>query len=271
MIVFEGTQTEATLEQQLGDFAAGSYVLSVEAISEETVVVREQVAFSVSFGETGPGEEKPGKPGKWPGGPGGKFPGRVAGGRPSGMPSRASGSSGSLSGVAGIAPGADSEAGFQITAGEALTDDHVSGTKDMRLYGALALSLPDEPMTELILGDVPLGVCLDGGSRTFTAQIDGDKLVLTAEGEGRVWMLNGLALKLLMRSGIAELSLNAAAQTIAFPTDLTLCGSAYADLCAEGMGSGDYQYYIFAEGVFVSVDGRDYRLDASGELVPMEG
>ena len=50
----------------------------------------------------------------------------------------------------------------------------------------------------------------------------------------------------------------------------SILGMRYAALCAEGCVSSDYDYSVSASGVSVCVDGREYRLDASGQLLTTE-
>ena len=140
----------------------------------------------------------------------------------------------------------------------------------MRLYGTLDLVLPETSMTELTVDDIPMGVSLELGEQSFNAKIDGDTLVLTAEAEGEMWTMNGLALKTLARSGIDTIVLTSADASVAFPTAPALSGTVYAGLCAEGYVSSDYLYIVVPESVCVSVDGRYYTLEDNGELLPME-
>ena len=125
-------------------------------------------------------------------------------------------------------------------------------------------------MTRLTLGETALEVALDGGESAFTAQLEGDRLILAPEGDGEVWTLNGYALRALNRSGIAAVELALGADTAAFPTDYMPRGDVYAELCAAGYVSSDYDYSVSASGVSVCVDGRTYRLDASGQLLLTE-
>ena len=84
------------------------------------------------------------------------------GGRPSG------------SGAKGGGSDEAQEQGFTITPGEALTNTHTSGDKDMRLYGAVVLALDDTAaMTRLTLDGTALDIRLSDDS-PFTASIDED-------------------------------------------------------------------------------------------------
>ena len=139
------------------------------------------------------------------------------------------------------------------------------------LYGALAPEPAEGAMTRMTLGGTALEITLDGGESAFTAQAEGDRLILVPQGDGAVWTLNGYAIKALNRSGIAAVELTLGADTVAFPTDFAPRGDIYAALCAEGCVSSDYDYSVSASGVSVCVDGREYRLDASGQLLTTEG
>ena len=242
-VVYSVAQTEPAVVLDLSTYKTGSYVLVVEAVSGEAVVAWGQYAFSLASGS--------GFPGGFPGGFGGGFPGRGGSG---GAPD-------------GAAEGEDP--GFQVTPGEALAGSHTAGTKDLQLYGAVALTLPDGAMTELILGDTSLGIVLDGGSGSFTATIDGGRLTLTADGGG-TWSFNGRALRILSDSGIETLVLKNRDGARVIATAQPLAGDLYARLCAAGVASSDCDYRVTAAGTRVTVDGRAYRVDDSGAMTPME-
>ena len=140
----------------------------------------------------------------------------------------------------------------------------------MQRYGTVSLTLPDEAMTELVLGDTALGIVLDGGREAFTAAIDGTRLTLTADGGG-VWSFNGRALRILSDSGIDTLVLENRGGAHDIATARPLAGDVYARLCAEGVVSSDYDYQVSDAGTRVSVEGRVYRVDESGAMTPMEG
>ena len=152
----------------------------------------------------------------------------------------------------------------------ALTSAHTSGTKDMRLYGAVELTISDEPMTRLTLGDAALQIGLAEAGATFAAAIDGDKLTLTTDSDSD-WTLNGSALKTLMRSGVCTLALENGSKRVELSTEPALTGGIYARLCAEGYVSSDYDYRIGGEEILVTVSGSAYRLSDAGELIPTEG
>ena len=244
-------QIETEYELSLDTLQAGRYLFAVEAIVSEEAVARGEYAFALSKGETSPDMPPDGPPDR-------QFPS----GRPTGGFSKGGG----RGGVA-----AEPEQGFHVTPGEALTSSHVSGTKDMRLYGAVELTLSGEPMTELVVGGAALDVVLDGGNAAFTAVLEEDGLRLVPEGDGDAWTLNGLTLKILSQSGVETLELSLNGSGIRLTTGQTPQGDVYARLRAEGYASSDYTYTVSEDGIRVSVEGREYRLDDSGALIPLEG
>ena len=170
----------------------------------------------------------------------------------------------------GSAKGGGSEAaqeqGFTITPGEALTNTHTSGNKDMRLYGAVVLALDDAAeMTRLTVDDTALDIRLSDDS-PFRASVENDTLSLTPAGDAEAWLLNGGALKTLARSGITSLKLALNEGTVDFPTQPVLTGNNYAALRAAGWASGDYRYTVTANGVTLTVGDRTYVLADTGEL-----
>ncbi len=182
------------------------------------------------------------------------------GGKPSG------GGRSSGGGAKGGGADAAQDQGFTITPGEALTNTHTSGDKDMRLYGAVTLALDDAAaMTCLTLDGTALDIRLSDDS-PFTASIEDGALALTPAGNAEAWLLNGGALKTLARSGIDTLKLILNDATVDFPTQPTLSGSNYAALRSAGWASGDYRYAVTANGVTLTVGDRTYALADTGEL-----
>lgn len=230
------------LEISAADWATGPYTLRIGAVQADGSVVWGELVFAIA--------QQPG------GRPGGSFPGGFGGSRPSGGFAAAGGG--------GDAPG--EEQGFRVTPGEALTDAHASGTKDMRLYGSVALETGDAPMQALELGGASPDVMLDGGAQRFTARIDGERLYLTPVDGGNQWQLSGAALKTLKISGISVLVLAIDDAEIGFDTEMKLSGAVYGELCASGYVSKDYLWTVDASGVTAAVDGAEYRLNADGNL-----
>ena len=241
--VYSAVTTDTALTLPLEKLAAGQYTLTVEAMKGDRAVARAELTFRIDdAGQKPEGQQPQGS-----------------------MPKR----SGAQGGAQG--DGAEAAQGFRVTPGEALVSTHISGTRDMRIYGAVALTLDtDGAMTELVLGGTPLGIVLDGGDAAFTGIIEGDTLTLAAEA-GEIWTLNGRALKTLSVSGIARLVLCAGTGRVELDTAQALQGDVYARLRGEGFVSGDYNYQISDAGILITVAGSAYRLDDAGELMPMEG
>ena len=241
--VYSAETTDTALTLPLEKLAAGQYTLTVEAMKGDRAVARAELTFRIDdAGQKPEGQQPQGS-----------------------MPKR----SGAQGGAQG--DGAEAAQGFRVTPGEALVSTHISGTRDMRIYGAVALTLDtDGAMTELILGGTPLGIVLDGGDAAFTGIVEGDTLTLAAEA-GEIWTLNGRALKTLSASGIARLVLCAGTGRVELDTAQALQGDVYARLRSEGFVSGDYNDQISDAGIRITVAGSAYRLGDAGELTPMEG
>ena len=241
--VYSAVTTDTALTLPLEKLAAGQYTLTVEAMKGDRAVARAELTFRIDdAGQKPEGQQPQGS-----------------------MPKR----SGAQGGAQG--DGAEAAQGFRVTPGEALVSTHISGTRDMRIYGTVALTLDtDDAMTELVLGGTPLGIVLDGGDAAFTGIVEGGTLTLAAEA-GEIWTLNGRALKTLSASGIARLVLCAGTGRVELDTAQALQGDVYARLRSEGFVSGDYNYQISDAGIRITVAGSAYRLGDAGELTPMEG
>ena len=264
----------------LTGLAAGSYTAILTAVSGDSTVA--EVRFGIAIlpaeateqqpDEAPEGEEREQDEEKPDGErPDGEKPDedRQGGGSRGGAPS-GSRSGGSRSGGSGSQEQSEAQQGFRVTPGEALTTAHSAGTRDMTPYGAATLTLPDEPMNRLTLGDEALDIVrADGGD--FTGNVYDSFLSLTAIGDCDAWTLNGYALKTLALSGIDALELVSGNDSVALPTTLSLRGDAYARLCAEGYVSRDYEYTVSADGISVAVAGGNYRLEADGTLAATEG
>ena len=258
--VLSAGQAEAAYRLDVTELPEGRYVLRVEAVSGGEIVARGRYAFEIAP-EAAAHEDGP-REGKGPGSGAGS-----AGGRRSGGSSGKSGASGR--GLSGGGAGSEAAQGFRVTPGEALAGSHVSGTKDMRLYGTVALAASDEMICAYSLGGEAPDIVLDDDSGLFTAAIENGRLTLASDAEG-TWSLSGLSLRVLARSGIGTLALQCGDSTILLDTAQPLNGSCYARLCAEGYASSDYEYAISSDGVRVTVGGDSYRLDGA-ELVPIKG
>lgn len=241
-----GRQSEASVTLTLEGRAAGRYTLTVTALLGENAVASAQVAIDLTQS------------------------GQPEGGMPQGGGGHGGGKSGGSGGKSqGGSEAAEQEQGFHVTPGTALTGNHASGTKEMRLYGALELTAPEEAMTTLTLGGEALDIALEDGT-PFTAVVDGDTLILTAE-VGEAWQLNGLALKRLAGSGIETIILNTGEWQAELAAGEALRGDIYARLRGEGVTSSGFDYVVSGEGVLVTVNGETYRLDDENALIPMEG
>ena len=247
--VVEGSQAETDYVLWTSSMQEGSYRFTVEAVKDGVAVAQGEYTFSLAFAEGGPGG----------GGPG------------SGGPSGGGGSRGGSRSGSGGGAAAEQETGFRITPGDALTGSHTSGNKDMTLYGTVTLDLPETAMTQLCMGDAELGICLENGEQFFTAAIEGDRLILTPETTGKRWVLNGLSLGILARSGIASITLGTDDGSVDLPTAWQLQGRTYSQLCSKGYVSADYDYIITEESILVRIAGCLYRVDDSNELIPTEG
>ena len=194
---------------------------------------------------------------------GGVVPG--GGGSPSGggFPSRGGFSAGGMPSASGEAP-ADEE--LHITPGEALTDSHASGTKEMQLYGTVALEPSNEAATALVMGGETLPVQLVGGDGAFTAALDGQTLILTPQNGGTLWSLDGRTLKTLMDSGVESIVFELNGAQMELDTAAELCGENYGALRARGFVSKDFFWTLSADGIRIQADGETWSLGENGEL-----
>ncbi len=248
--VYSGQTEEATVTVPLSGLAAGTYTVTVVALRDGEAAARGQLSFNIPSQDEKSEEDqgKDGKQGDQPQG-GGQRSGRQKGGASKG----------------GDAQEADQ--GFHITPGEALIGTHTSGNRDMRLYGAVALTLDTEnPMNVLTLGDTVLDIRLSDGG-LFTATIEENVLALVPQDKAQAWLLNGYALKTLALSGVTSLRLTLDDMTVEFPTLPELSGSNYGMLCAAGRTSRDYSYAVSSNGCTVTVADQSYQLTVDGELV----
>ena len=246
-----GSRTEAaTVTVPLSDLAAGTYTVTVVVLRDGEAVAKGQLSFNIPSQDEKSEEDqsKDGKQGSQPKGGGQK-------------------SGGQKGGAAKGGDAQEADQGFHVTPGEALIGTHTSGTRDMRLYGAVALTLDTEsPMSVLTLGDTALDIRLSDGG-LFTASIEEDVLALVPQDNAQAWLLNGYALKTLALSGVTRLRLTLDDVTVDFPTLPELSGGNYGMLCAAGRTSRDYSYSVSSNGCTVTVAGQRFQLTAEGELV----
>ena len=264
--VYSGKTEDTALTLCVASLSANRYTVTVKALKDGKAVGKARLVFEIQKGDAEgtevwtpegeiPEDETPESETPEGGIPGGGSPG--GGRRSGGAKGGASGGSGEQTEV---------EQGFHITAGEALTSSHTAGSRDMRLYGAVALSLEEgTAMTALTLGGEALEIALkDGGS--FTAGVEENVLTLTPEGISDAWTMNGYALKALSRSGVETLRLNLNGGTVDFPTRPALTGDVYGALCASGYVSRDFTFTVDQNGVTVAAAGQTWTLNESGEL-----
>ena len=218
--------------------ADGGYTLKLQALAVDGTLAEGRLSFRLVHKEGGmpPG----GNPGRAPGG--GNGGGNPGGGSPVEDP------------------------GFKVTPGVALTASHSSGSKDMLIYGAVALETEDGAQTELVLGGTKLEITLDDGAG-FTAVLDGAELTLTPAEGSAVWHLSGLALKTLSLSGVESLRLVTDGLAVEVPTAPELTGAEYARLRARGYVSKDYAFSVTAEGITAAVADAVYDITENYELI----
>lgn len=253
---YSGRTDECALTLPLKGLEAGAYTVTVDALKGDESVAKAQLAFVIASQSKDSEDEQSEEQQE------GEQQGEQQGGKPQG-----GGSKGGGSGTKGGDGTSEEEQGFSVTPGEALVNTHTSGTRDMSLYGAIALTLDGEgPMTRLTLGGTILDIRLSDDG-LFTASFEEDMLALTPQGEGRAWLLNGLALKTLAISGVSTLRLALDGGTVDFPTEPALTGVNYGALRAAGWASAYYCYAVAADGVTLSVAGRTYVLTEEGELL----
>lgn len=252
---------EMRLEINAAEWLQGPCTLRIGAVLLDETIAWGSIDFAVAQ------QQQNGRPG------GGFNGGGFGGARPGGFSGGSGRSAGGSAGTVGSAPGSEmsEESDFRVTPGEALTDDHASGTKNMTLYGTVALEVEETPMQALTVGGVALDVTLDSGLQPFTASIEESCLILTPEAEGEQWQLSGAALKTLCNSGIEALILVVDDSKIALETGTELSGAVYGKLCAAGYVSKDYLWQVDARGTEITVGDARYRLNASGELEPLGG
>ena len=155
---------------------------------------------------------------------------------------------------------------LNITPGEAITRQHAAGSKDMTLYGTVALTTEETPGTQLRLGGETLEVSC--GGTPVAASVAGDTLTLRADGTD--WRISLKALHTLRDSGINTLRLSLQDGSIRqLETDLEPSGRQYGLLRAAGLVSKDFTLCPDPEGDgwTVEADGRAFDL-AGTELIP---
>ena len=196
----------------------------------------------------------------------------IAGGFPGGGRGGMGGFGGKRSGGAGGAGDmTEAKMGFRVTPGEALTSSHASGSADATAYVCSTIESTEEAVRALVLESTQAEITLDGGESAFTAIVEDGQLTLTPESGGSEWRLSALAMTTLAASGVERVVFELDAFSCSLPSELSLSGSVYASLRAQGYVSKDCVLSITTQGLSVDVAGSKYSINQSGELVSLEG
>lgn len=147
--------------------------------------------------------------------------------------------------------------GFSVTPGKALTSTHSMGTKDMQLYGTVALKVDRWQSTQLSMGGEELDVTCGGAY--FDATLRQGVLTLKSQSDG--WAITQAALKTLNRSGVSEVVVTDGEDSLTLPTDTDFTGTVYAGLRAQGCASSDFVFGVTDGGWTVQVDDITYDLN----------
>ena len=176
-------------------------------------------------------------------------------------------SSGRTSGrSSGRSSGNSSKSSSSITAGKALTSTHASGTGDLTPHNAIVLVLDDAQMPSLMLGDTQLDLSISEG--LFTAQTDNRTLILMTQEENSSYSFSQAALNLLNNSGIDEIELVRAQETVRIATDLELTGYLYGRYRSQGYVSSDFIFHVCGEQILISIEDTLFHLSDESQLVP---
>lgn len=123
-------------------------------------------------------------------------------------------------------------------------------------YNALSLSLPDEPMERLVVGDKQLELSAEddsGAIRAFHAvftELEGETaLTLTPEqtpgAKTCVWTFNGEVCRLLANSGVEYLAFYDGGNVTALPTSGFVAGTDYARLRGNGVPTRKFWFKLW--------------------------
>ena len=259
--VYTSSETQTTLTIPVSALANETYTMTVSAYAFKPddegydvnkPLMQMQIQFVLTQSQVNPDGGFPSGGGTTPSG--GSFPsGIISGGTISGGDMQD-----------GMMP---EEQGFHVTPGEALTDSHASGDKTMTPFGAVEIALSEDSMTKLTVDETTLDIVLDDEQSAFYAAQYEDALILTPEADGEEWSVSMFALKTLGRSGVDSVKLVLGETTIEIPTDLSLNGTIYGKLSAQGYVSKDYTLTVTAQGINVLVAGQEYTIDENNELV----
>lgn len=245
VLSFQGEITSNRVELSSAAYAQGQYSIYVGAVFADESISWGSAQFKLMNGQM--------QPNGFPGGFHGGFSG---GGRPGNL---------------GFSELPESEKGFHVTPGEALTSAHAAGSKDMTAYTDAGLNPTDEIRSELILGDTQSKILLDNGNTSFRMELSDAKLLLCPESQGSCWNLSVLALNTLKSSGIDSICLQLNGTSITISTDMQFSGAVYGSLRTQGYVDKDFAISVSENGLWLSIAGNQYSINDSGELIPLEG
>ena len=114
-------------------------------------------------------------------------------------------------------------------------------------------TVPDGPVTALMLGETELGISLDGGEASFTATLADGVLTLTPVEAGDEWRLNSEALAGLYAQGIDAVALTLDGETSRVDT------AEATETDAEEAEVPEVLWIVDADGVRLRAGGMEFR------------
>lgn len=237
---FVSQSTQMRIELNAADYISGRYTLYVGAVFADGSVSWGGAAFEIRQG----------------GFPGGGFGGFAGFG------------GGSFGAMGGFEQG---QQGFHITPGEALTGKHASGTKNTDAYSFSKVEASEEAVWQLYLESTQSRIVLDDGESSFFISTEGEHLALMPETNGESWRFSALAIKTLANSGFDSVTFYLGGESLTMQTALEFSGEAYATLRSQGYVLKDMEIEISTDGICVSVAGKNYSINESGELTALQG
>lgn len=232
--------TEEVTEENFISLMPGTYsdkqlnMIRVGAVLKDGTTVLSELKFQIASGFPGPGP----------------FPGRFPGGMSRGE-----------DGMNG-----DTDMGFHITPGVALTSSHSSGTMDLTAFGAAQFST-GEPISRIEQETTGASLELKNGG-LFTAEMPDDVLVLKPEAADAEWQLSASMLKAFERAGIDHICFVVGNDELLLSTDMHLQGDAWGRLRSEGIVSGKCILLIGPVGIRAQIESDIYFVNGDGELLP---
>ena len=169
----------------------------------------------------------------------GKSSGKSSSGKSSGGKSSGRSASGKSSGSKSSGGKSAGKTGGKATAG---TEEETA-----------VFTVPDGPVTALMLGETELGISLDGGEASFTATLADGVLTLTPVEAGDEWRLNSEALAGLYAQGIDAVALTLDGETWRVDT---------AEAAETDAGDADVPevlWIVDADGVRLRAGGMEFR------------